>query len=301
MTTETATGSAAPRYLLGRHLRAFRECAGLSLREASRRLEMGQSQVSRVENGEAPVRASDIELACQVYGVTDPDQIRALMDLARDTRQPRAKNWLSSYADVVSENFVLFVGLEAAASSLAWYETDYVAGLLQTRDYAYDLMRAERLTGKELDPDLLERRLEIRLNRQRILERESGAPELAVVLSEAALLRVIGGAQTMADQLSHLLEMAKRPGLEIRVMPLDREHAGLATGQFSLLDFPSRGPLNEPSGVYVDGYLGFFWADKPAEVDLYRTAWRNLWETALSERQSADFIKQRLKEMRDLT
>jgi transcriptional regulator with XRE-family HTH domain len=298
MTTDSATESVA-RHLVGRHLRTRRERAGLSLREASRRIGAAQSQVSRVENGEAPVRVEDIELACRVYGVTDLDEIRALMDLARETRQSRAKNWLSSYADVVSDNFALFIGLEASASALSWYEIDYIPGLLQTRDYAHHLMQAARLTGNEVDPRQLERRLEIRMNRQLILDRESGAPELKVVLSEAVLLRGIGGAQTMAGQLEHLLDMAKRPGIGIRVMPLEREHAGLATGPFCLLDFPPRGPLIEPSIVYVDGHLGFFWSDKAADVELHRTAGRNLWEAALSEQESADFIAQRTQALRD--
>jgi transcriptional regulator with XRE-family HTH domain len=198
-------------YLLGRHLNRFREGAGLSLRDASRKLEMVQSQVSRVENGGAPVRGEDVELACKVYGVTDTDLVRALMDLAKDTRQSRAKNWLSSYADVVSDNFALYVGLESAASALAWYEAEFVPGLLQTREYARSVMELERFTGKPLAADWLERRLEFRLRRQQLLTRDSGAPELTVVVGEAALRRGIGGSDTMAGQLAHLLEVAQRP------------------------------------------------------------------------------------------
>lgn len=302
MTTDSAIGSAASRYLLGRRMRTLREHAGLSLREASRRLDVAQSQISRMENGEAPVQAADLKLACEVYDVTDADQIRALTDLASATRRSKAaKNWLSSYADVMSDNFALFVELEAAASALTWYEADYVPGLLQTRDYAYNLMRAERLTGAELDPDALTRRVEIRLNRQRILDRESGAPEFSVVLSETVLRRRIGGPAVMAGQLRHLVEMAKRPGIEIQVMPIEREHAGLATGPFCLLDFPPSGPLIEPSLIYVDGHLGFFWSDKAEEVALHRTARANLRETALDPRRSAEFIEQKLAELQQLT
>lgn len=299
MTTEPATGSAVSRYLLGRHLTRFREGAGLSLREASRKLDMVQSQVSRVENGEAPVRGEDVELACKVYGITDTDLVRALMDLAKDTRQSRAKNWLSSYADVVSDNFALYVGLEAAASALAWYEAEFVPGLLQTREYARSVMELERFTGKPLAADWLERRLEFRLRRQQILTRKSGAPELKVVVGEAALRRGIGGADTMAGQLTHLLEIAQRPNVEIRIMPLDREHGGLTTGQFILLDFPPRGHgrLIEPSSVYVDGYLGFFLTDKTEEVELYRKVWSNVWDTALTPEQSIEAMKQRISEL----
>lgn len=302
MTLESAIGAVVPRYQLGRHLRELREASGLSLRQAGELLEKSAATVSRLENGESPVRSLDVEQACKLYNVKDPDLVRALMDLAKETRPRKAQNWLSSYADVVSDNFVWFVGLEAAASSLSQFETNLVPGLLQTREYAHVVMSAERLTGTQLDPDLLERRLEIRLNRQLILDRESGAPDLSVVLHEAVVQQRIGGAATMAGQLAHLLEMAQRPNVAVRILPLDREeHSGLTTGAFTLLGFPPRGPLIEPPSVYVDGYLGFFFADKPEEVELHRTAWNNLWGTALSDRQSAEFMRHRMRELQHLT
>jgi transcriptional regulator with XRE-family HTH domain len=292
--TESAIGSTVARRQLGRHLLALREGARISLREAGRRLEMSAAKVSRVENGEVSVRSLDVEQACKIYGVTDPELIRSLMDLAKETK---GRSWWQSYADVISETFAVYVDLEAAASELAWYETEFVPGLLQTREYARSLMATERFTGKQLDTGLLERRLEVRLTRQRILIRKSAPPVLTVVLGEAALRRGIGGAETMAGQLAHLLEMTKLANVEIRVMTLDREHAGLTTGQFVMLEFPRNGRLIEPPGVYVDGYLGFLYLDKPDEVELYQRAWTNVWDTALSARQSIDFIKQRLNEL----
>jgi hypothetical protein len=69
------------------------------------------------------------------------------------------------------------------------------------------------------------------------------------------------------------------------------------SGPFALLGFPSRGPLVEWSGAYVDGFLGFFWSDKPDEVELLQNAWANLWETALDDAKSAEFIKHRLSQL----
>ncbi|MFG1820627.1 helix-turn-helix domain-containing protein [Kribbella sp. NPDC049174] len=299
MTTQSATGTVS-RIQLGRHLRELREGARISLREAGRRLELSAATVSRMENGETSVRSLDVEQACKIYGVSDPEVVRSLMDLALETK---AKSWLQSYADVVSDNFAMYVGFEAAASALAWYEPDFVPGLLQTHDYARSVMELERFTGKQPAPDLMERRLDFRLDRQQILRRESGAPELTVVVGEAALRRSIGGAETMAGQLAHLLEITHLTNIELRVMPLDREHGGLTTGQFIVLDFPSRGNgrLIEPPGVYVDGYLGFHYTVKPDEVELYRTAWSTVWDTAYDAEQSADFISHRLEELQQRT
>jgi hypothetical protein len=82
-------------------------------------------------------------------------------------------------------------------------------------------------------------------------------------------------------------------------MPLDREHGGLTTGQFILLDFPPRGHgrLIEPSSGYVDGYLGFFLTDKTEEIDLYRKVWANVRDTALTAEQSIEALERRISEL----
>jgi transcriptional regulator with XRE-family HTH domain len=299
MTTATA-GTAVSRHQLGRHLTRFREGAGLTLREASRKLDIAQSQVSRVENGEAPIRGEDVDRACTVYGITDLDLRRALIELAKETRQPRANNWLSSYADVVSDNFALYVGLEAAASALAWYEPEFVPGLLQTPDYARHVMKLERFTGKQIEADKLNRRLEFRLRRQQVLTREPTAPMLSVVVGEVALRGFDGSPAVMAGQLEHLVAAAAWPNVEIQVMPLGREHGGQTTGQFIVLDFPPRGGLIEPSSVYVDGYLGFFLTDKADEAERYRNVWTNVRDTALTPADSLDVIGERIGELQRL-
>ncbi|MEV0287914.1 helix-turn-helix transcriptional regulator [Kribbella sp. NPDC050820] len=299
MTTQPTIGATVSRIQLGRHLQELRERAKLSLRKVAEELEVSAAKWSRVENGETSVRSLDVAHACRIFGVADDELVHSLMDLAKQTK---AKSWLDSYADVVSEHFAMYIELEAAASQLTWYETDLVPGLLQTREYASGIMAIERFTGTELDAADLERRLQVRLTRQKILTRESGAPVLRVVLGEAALHRRIGGPTTMAGQLAHLLKTARLGNVEIRLMPLEREHAGLTTGPFIVLDFPPRGNgrLIEPSTVYIDGYAGFLYLQEPEQVELYQAVWTNVWDTALTARQSIDCIKQRLKELQQV-
>lgn len=295
--TSTAVDATYHRSVIGRRMREMREHRRIPLRQIAEDLEISAAKWSRVENGEISVRSLDVERACRVFGGVDEIEIQALMDLAKQTK---SRNWLSSYDDVVSPNFRRYIGIESAAEALHWYETDYVPSLLQTADYARDLMATERFTGRELSPESLERRLEVRMNRQQILTRDSGAPQLEVVIGEAALRRVIGSPETMAGQMRRLLEAPERDNVDVRVMPLDREHAGIAVGQFILLDFPplANGRLIEPSNVYVDGYLGFFLTAKADEVEVYRASWTSLWDTALDDQHSSDFIARRLAELR---
>lgn len=46
--------------------------------------------------------------------------------------------------------------------------------------------------------------------------------ELLVLLGRGALNQGVGGRQVMIAQLQHLLEMAARPNIEIRIVPDDR-------------------------------------------------------------------------------
>ncbi|WP_436975568.1 DUF397 domain-containing protein [Nonomuraea angiospora] len=68
--------------------------------------------------------------------------------------------------------------------------------------------------------------LRARLKRQEILTRPT-PPMYSVLLDETVLLRPIGGAEVMSEQLEHLLSMAARPRITVRIVPLS---AGVTTG-----------------------------------------------------------------------
>jgi hypothetical protein len=130
------------------------------------------------------MQPTDVEVMCRLYGA---DQVLtdALKALARETK---AKGWWHAYQADLSEWFGLYLGLEAAASRLRHYEAEVIPGLVQSPQY----MRAIIQKGlvSEHSPEIVEQRAAVRLQRQQILtRREPKAPELDIILSEAALLR----------------------------------------------------------------------------------------------------------------
>lgn len=295
--TPTALGD-APRMMLGRCLRGLRENANMSIDTLAAGCEVSKATWSRVENGATSVKSHDVERACQVLGVTDAKLIHALTELARQTK---TKSWLSSYDEVVSDNFRHFIALEATASTISTYEPEFVPGLLQTPGYMRALMATVRFTGQTLSPDAVERRLEVRLKRQEILTQGSSATQFAAVVGESALRRLLGGPEAMIEQLVHLLRIGERDNVDVRVMPHDRdEHAGFTTGQFILMQFPPLGTLHLPPYVYVDGSVSFLLYDKADETKMFEAGWANLQETALDPGDSADLIMSRLQELQQL-
>ncbi|MDT0309757.1 DUF5753 domain-containing protein, partial [Streptomyces sp. DSM 44917] len=186
--------------------------------------------------------------------------------------------------------FDLYVGLEEAAVSQDSYQSDIIPGLFQTEGYARDVIRTHtRGTG---DAEL-EGRVRLRIERQTILTRVTAPLTLRVALSETVLRRPVGGPQVMAHQLAHLVYMAERPNVTLRVVPLSAGmHDGVATGPFVILRFPlnGEGRETEPPTVYADGYTGCLYLDKPNEVEQYDGAFRRIWDAALDDRASLRLV-----------
>ena len=113
--------------------------------------------------------------------------------------------------------------LEQGAAEVWTYEPVVVPGLLQTRDYAFAVQHADSVTRTDQEMD---HRVEHRLARQRVLTREPHPLVLSAVIDESVLWRVAGDRAVMATQLDHLVHMADRPNVDVRVLPLD-------TGEFS--------------------------------------------------------------------
>jgi hypothetical protein len=291
--TEGTTGSTVPRRQLGRYLRDLRNQARLTVRAAAVRLEWSEAKIWRIETGQTALRSLDVEAMCKIYGA--PAQTaEGLMALAKETK---ARGWWLSYSDVINEDFNVYIGLEEAASQLQWYESELVPGLLQTEDYARTLIGMD---NPGLEKAEVERRVQLRIKRQALLVGVTRPPVVNVVLNEAVLRRPVGGRKVMAAQLEQLVEMSRLDNLTIRVMPFDAGiHYGAMSGSFVKLDFPTNGngAMTEPPVVYVDGFTGALYLDKPHEIERYDRAFSEIWAVSLGEDPSMKFIEDAMREM----
>ncbi len=287
MPAET-TGSTVPRRQLGRYLRDLRSGQRLTVRAAAARLEWSEAKIWRIETGQVSLRSLDVEAMCRIYGAT-AELTEALMGLAKETK---ARGWWHAYGDVIPEGFDVYIGLEEAASSFRWYESELIPGLLQTERYARTLIEAD---NPGVDSAEIDRRVHLRLARQALLTRVTAPPQLFVVLNEATIRRPVGGDLVMAGQLRRLLESGELPNLSLRVMPFSTGlHYGIMSGPFVILRFPVNGDgrATEPPTVYVDGFTGALYLDKPGEIERYDRAFSDIWATSLDEAASRDLIQQ---------
>ncbi len=290
---ETASSSTLPRRQLGRYLRDWRTQGGLTIAEAARLMEWGASTLQRLEKGQADrIRTIDIQELCRIYGI--PDEIAdGLKGLAQ---QAAVKSWWHAYGDLIPENFDVYVGLEASALRLVSYQSELVPGLLQTADYARALNRLGYPEDTEAE---LDRRVQLRLQRQALITRKAHPATVDVVLDESVLRRVVGSARVMAAQLRHLADLSTRDNVTLRILPFAAGvPLGLSTGPFVILEFgtDSKGQPVEPPVVYVEGFTGDLYLERKADVRRYREAHERLVRYALDDETSRHLLRLVAKE-----
>jgi transcriptional regulator with XRE-family HTH domain len=240
------TSAAASRRQLHTELQRLRVDAGLTQSEVARAQEWSPSKVHRIEKGHVSVGRPDLLALLQHYGVEDQRVVDSLLELARLSRnQPMP---FRGYRDTFSPEIIRFWGYEASACWIGELELLVLPGLLQTSEYTRALIQ----DGHGVRGDTVDRFVESRRERQQILDRAT-PPELSFLVDETVLIRAIGGVDVMAAQLRHLLRMAERPNVSIRVLPLALgAHAGLR-GPFVLLRFAAE---NDPDIVYIENRRG---------------------------------------------
>jgi hypothetical protein len=271
------SGPTVLRILLGAQLRKLREGRNISREDAGWEIRASGSKISRMELGRVSFKERDVADLLSMYGVTDPREREALLGLARQANNP---GWWHHFGDILPSWFQSYLGLEAAASLIRTYEIQFVPGLLQTPEYA----RAVILLGHAgADADEIDRRVELRNQRQQILSRPD-PPQLWAVIDEAALRRPIGGVEVMRRQIEALMEASKLPNVRLQIIPFHAGGHAAAGGPFAILRFPE---AELPDVVYVEQLTSAIYLDKRDDVDHYAIAMERLCIDARDPREAA--------------
>ncbi|MFC4062572.1 helix-turn-helix domain-containing protein [Planomonospora corallina] len=284
---QQGSGPTALRILLGSQLRRLREARGLTREEAGHLIRGSESKISRMELGRVGLRERDVADLLTFYGVEDEEARAAVMDLLARANEP---GWWHRFNDLLPGWFQTYVGLEEAASRIRTYEVQFVPGLLQTREYARAVITAG---SAGIAPEEIARRVDLRMERQHVLERSDG-PFLWAVIDEAALRRPIGGAEVMRAQLEHLMDLMHRPDITIQVMPFSYGGHSAEGGAFSILRFHDE---ELPDVVYVEQLASALYLDKREDVDRYGAVMERLCAVSTTPDETVDLLKRVIKEI----
>lgn len=278
-------GSRALRLAVGAQLRRLREAGGISRQRAGYVIRGSEAKISRLELGRVGYKQRDVADLLTLYGVHDPREREAFLNLARQASLP---GWWQKYGDVLPSWFEMYVGLEQAADVIRGYQVQFVPGLLQTAEYARAVILLGDPTTRTQD---INHRVSLRLARQELLTRPH-APRVWVIMDEAVLRRPIGGSDVMRAQLQHLINLTELPNVTLQIVPFQVGGHAAAGGPFNILRF--RDPdVNDI--VYLEQLTSASYLDKPADVDSYLMVVDRLTTAALSPIETRKFLPTLLK------
>jgi transcriptional regulator with XRE-family HTH domain len=270
---KAAPGPLVRRRELSALLRQLRNNAGLTIEQVAERLLCSPSKVSRMETGFRTGTMRDIRDLCDVYGMTNHAQRDYLMELARESRR---LGWWQAY-DVP---YGTYIGLESDAISISVFHPTVIPGILQTADYARAIMAAGSLS-----PEAAEQHVAVRLRRQELLDQDN-APELHVVVDEAALRRRVGGPSVMRAQLDYIIGKSGLPNISVQVIPYAHGAYEAMDSNFSILEFP-----NQMAGiVHVEGVFGFLYLEREQDLQHHKEAFLDAQSAAIDDGNSIELI-----------
>lgn len=279
---QAGSGPTALRILLGSQLRKLRESKGISRDQAGQCIRASESKISRMELGRVGFKERDVADLLALYGVEDEETRDVVMNLVERANEP---GWWHRFNDLLPSWFQAYVGLEEAAERIRTYEVQFVPGLLQTKEYARAVIMAGAVGAA---PEEIARRVDLRLERQRILDGEN-SPKFWAVIDEAALRRPIGGVEVMRGQIQHLIDLMNQPNVTIQVIPFSYGGHAAEGGAFSILRFSDP---DLPDIVYVEQLASALYLDKREEVDRYSEVMERLCAVSTTPTETVDLLRQ---------
>jgi transcriptional regulator with XRE-family HTH domain len=247
---------------LGRRLREMRRARDMTQAGVAEVLNCDHSAVSRIESGTYPLT---------------PQMIRAVERLLALASADGYEAWFISYLET-----------ERTATVLRTWEPLVIPGLLQTEDYARQVLKGAYPGHSDADID---QRVAARLARQKIWERtEPPPPMMPAIIGEAVLRRELGGPRVMREQLARLLAVAEGdPRVTVQVLPFGSPGCAGMLAPFVVASFA---PDPRPDIAYLDNALDGNLTDKRDQVARLALLYDAMAREALTPSDSAEKIKQ---------
>jgi hypothetical protein len=219
------------------------------------------------------------------YGVTDQAKVDELVAVARASKD---HVWWDDYRRDFSSELITYISYEASAMRLRQFQTLAIPGILQTEDYARAIIR---VFGT--DTGRIERGVELRLARQRILERPD-PPQMFFIVDEAAIRRQVGGPQVMAGQLRRLKELSEQSNVTIQVIPFSVGGYRGMRGSFSIFEFAGE---DEDFVVFAEQTFRNVLIKTPEESSSYVETFFDLEQIARPAEDFGQFVDKMLSEL----
>jgi transcriptional regulator with XRE-family HTH domain len=273
--------SAVRQQRLAGELRRLRRRVHLTGKEVATRLGWSEAKLSRIENGLARVKRSDLDEFMDLYEVAESHRSE-LIALAEESRQT---DLLEEFEGDLPEGHARFLAAEREAEAMWSWEPQVVPGLLQTENYTRAVLQVwfEKFARPQAE---IERRVETRLLRQQVLAKNI---ELSFLIEESVLRRGFAAPPVMRAQIAHLAEMSEHPNIDLRILLLGGSLVS-GTGAFVYFRFPPIHGVSAPDAVALEHLQGTSFIEAEQDVHAYQLVFNALREASLSPQASRDIL-----------
>lgn len=196
---------------LSRTLRALREGAGLSTRDAAKRTGFSAAKISRVERGINVPTEEDVATLAQAYRASAAVQ-SCLTGIARDIQSEHRPVVMARGQGSPSAFQERLKRIEATTEHLTTFTPTVVPGLLQTEAYMRALVAYRELPAVEVDKFVA-----ARLARQQRLAEP--AHRFTQITTEGVLGWRAGSHEDMAEQVERIAAATRLAGVRVGIIP----------------------------------------------------------------------------------
>lgn len=271
---------------LGAALRQAREDRQLLLRELAAMITRDIGVVSRWETGDRTPKPEQVAQILTKLEV-DGERYDEIMTLAYGTNESQ---WVATTLPEQRQQMAAYIDWEQRATRIVEVAPLLIPGILQTSEYIRGIMTAAGVPRGEIAL-----RITSRLGRADAITKARPA-QLQVLLGQSALNQDIGGRSAMVGQLDHLLAMAAKPHLTIRVVPDHRGWHPALEGAFALVESPRpasgrRAATNSSSIVFVETRRSVLMLHQDEDIAAYRRAVTLVESVAMSPETSANLVR----------
>ena len=253
------------RAFLAKEIRHARDAKDMSRAALAAKLYVSESLVAAWESGRIVPRAEQLGQLIEVLEFGPEVISRILEDLVSGEVSPEwTGKWLT---------------IELKAETLLSFEHSIVPGLLQTEEYASEVLKYLHNAPFDVKEVLRER-----MERQQKVLGCDDPPTAVFIMDEQVLRREVGGPEVMSRQLRHLVELAEQPNVIIQVVPAGTGyHPGLA-GAFMIAKF------DRTEIAFQDGTVTGQVLEEANQVSALTRKWENIHAAALPQAASIELI-----------
>ena len=262
---------------LGSALRQARLDKGLKLREFATQISRDPAMLSRWETGDRTPRPEHVSQILAVLGVNG-DKYDEIMTLVYRTDEPQ---WVATSLPEQRQQLAAFLEFEQNATKIIDVSPLLMPGLLQTPDYIHAIMSGGGVPTVDIPT-----RTAIRVGRKEAITQSKPA-RLVALVGQAALYQNIGGRAVTIAQLRYLLEVARYPNVDLRIIPFGVGWHPVLEGAFTLIE------SNHPATVvFLENRRSALWLHQDDDVNAYKHAVDMVLQVALSADESIRLISE---------